>query len=507
MVSPDSDPSDLEQGQTDGADVAGSEGEEQKPKLSLDVKIEKPGACQRHITVTIAREDIDRYLSEAFDQLMPRAEVRGFRAGRAPRKLVENHYRDHIRDQVKGTLLLDSLQQISEEYEFSAISEPDFRYQAVELPDEGPLTFEFDLEVRPEFDMPEWKGLDVQRPVHEVSDDEVELHLKELLGRYSRLTPTEEPARAGDYVVVDVRFTHEGEELSSQSEQTICVRPKVSFRDGVLEGFDQLMAGAKAGDKRTTSVMLSSEASREDLAGKQVTAEFDVLEVKRQELPAMSQSFLDQLGGFSSEAEVREVARHDLERRVRYQQQRDVRRQITAQLTAGANWELPPDLLRRQARRELERIVMELQSSGFNSEQIEAQVNHMRQNILANTAHALREHFILERIAEEEQVEASEEDFENEIRMIAHYRSESPRRVRARLEKRGQLDTLRNQIIESKVIQLVTEHAKFTDVPFELPHDDTAPVSHRICGGQDEVEIPEAEGGEAESLRQPVDHS
>src|SRR5690606_12958549 len=135
---------------------------EPKQKLKLDVKIDKPGACQRHITVTISREDIDRYINEAIDNLVPKAEVRGFRIGKAPRKLVENHFRQQVREQVKGSLLLDSLQQVSEEYEFSAISEPDFRYQAVELPDEGPLTFEFDLEVRPEFDLPEWRGLEIQ---------------------------------------------------------------------------------------------------------------------------------------------------------------------------------------------------------------------------------------------------------------------------------------------------------------------------------------------------------
>ncbi len=500
MVSPETDTRDLP---TD----AEGEGAEPKQKLKLDVKIDKPGACQRHITVTISREDIDRYINEAIDNLVPKAEVRGFRIGKAPRKLVENHFRQQVREQVKGSLLLDSLQQVSEEYEFSAISEPDFRYQAVELPDEGPLTFEFDLEVRPEFDLPEWRGLEIQRLTHEVTDEEVEQHLKELLARYSRYVPTEEAAQDGDLVVVNMRFLHEGEEISQITDESIRVRPRLVFPDGTLEGFDQLMIGAKAGDRRTGTAKVSDEVSREDLAGKELSVEIEVLEVKRQELPTLSQSFLEQIGGFASEEELRETVRRDLERRVRYHQQQEIRRQIVGKLTANADWELPPDLLKRQSRREVERAIMELQSSGFSVEQIQAQANFLRQNIMANTARALREHFILERIAEENGIDATEEDYAREIQLIAYYGNESPRRVRARLEKRGQMDTLRNQIIESKVIELVASEAKFTDVPYQLPRDETAPVTHRICGGPNETEIPEAEGGEAEELRQPVDHS
>ena len=110
------------------------------------------------MTVTVSREDIDRYMNDAYSELMPSANVPGFRIGRAPRKLVESKFKKQIAEQIKGSLLLDSLSQISEEQSFTAISEPDLNLDAVEVPDEGPMTFEFDIEVRPEFDMPKWKG-------------------------------------------------------------------------------------------------------------------------------------------------------------------------------------------------------------------------------------------------------------------------------------------------------------------------------------------------------------
>src|SRR5690349_19596795 len=120
---------------TPETDLAPEEKAEEKKKLALQLKVDSPSACKRHVTVTIPRADIDRYFSEAFDNLEPKAEVPGFRAGRAPRKLVESKFREQMSQQVKGSLLMDSVSQASDECKFSAISEPDFDFEAIELPD------------------------------------------------------------------------------------------------------------------------------------------------------------------------------------------------------------------------------------------------------------------------------------------------------------------------------------------------------------------------------------
>ena len=89
----------------------------------------------------------------------------GFRKGRAPRKLVESKFRHSVSDQVKGSLLMDSLSQVTDEQDFSAIGEPDFDYEAISVPDEGDFKFQFQIEVRPEFKTPDWKGAKLTKPV------------------------------------------------------------------------------------------------------------------------------------------------------------------------------------------------------------------------------------------------------------------------------------------------------------------------------------------------------
>lgn len=268
----------------------------EKPKLKLEVQVDKPSACTRHITVTIPREDLERYFEEAFSELMPSANVPGFRAGRAPRKLVEQRFREQVSDQVKSSLLMDSMTQISDEHDFSAISEPDFDFEAIEVPESGPMKFEFDLEVRPEFDMPKWKGLKLERLTREIKSEDIDRQLKEILREEGDLVPHDGPAEAGDFVVVNVRSRLNGKLIAEADELTVPVKAVASFPDGRVEEFDQLMTGAKAGDKKSAKSTVSHDVANVELQGQDVDVEFEVLEVKKLELPELDADFLERFG-------------------------------------------------------------------------------------------------------------------------------------------------------------------------------------------------------------------
>jgi trigger factor len=473
--------------------------EEEEPRLALEVKVDSRSTCQRHVTVTIPREDIDRYFDKEFTELMPKAHVPGFRPGHAPRKLVETRFRKDIGEKVKGDLVMASLTQVNEEQKLAAISEPDLDFEAVELPKEGPLTFEFDIEVRPDFDVPEWRGLRIEKPVREFTAGDVNNTLQDILARRGRLVPHDGPAAPGDYITTNLTFKHGETVLASAEEEVIRIRPTLSFRDGNIEQFDRLMEGVRAGETRQGEAQLGDDAPNAALRGQKVTAMFHVLEVKKLEVPALTPELLDELGGFGDEGELRDAILDQLGRQLDYDQRRRAREQITAALTVAAHWELPPALLQRQSRRELERAVMELQRSGFSDEDIHAHENALRQNSTASTARALKEHFILERIAEDEQVDVEEQDYEEEIRLIAAQSDQSPRRVRAKLEKSGSMDVLRNQIVERKVIDRILAHAKFQEVPYELRRTNEAAVD-RAAGGGEQADIPDAKYDEPEEV-------
>ncbi|MEX0867705.1 MAG: trigger factor [Pirellulales bacterium] len=474
---------------TDLAEDEGAAEAEEPQRMDLTIKIDKPSACERHITVTISEEDVQRYRADAFSDLVQKASVPGFRAGRAPRKLVESRFRKEVNDQIKGSLLMDSMGQVNEDEELAAISEPDLDYEAVEVPDEGPMTFEFDLEVRPDFELPKWKGLKIERPTREFTSDDVDRQMNEILSRYSKLKPHDGAAEKGDYVVCNITTSHEGQQINRGEEETVLIRNKLSLHDGTIEDFDKLMVGCVAGDKKSATANLTEDAANEEIRGRQVDIEFEVLEVKRLDKPKLTEEFLSRLGDFSNEGDLRDVIKQSLERQLQYRQQKKIREQITNSLTESADWELPPELLKRQSERELQRAVLELQRSGFGEQDIKAYANELRQNLRQSTARALREHFILERIAEHEEIDVEPEDYDEEVMLIAMQSGDTPRKVRAQLEKRGMMDSLRNQIIERKVLAMVEEAAQFNDVPFEEASTDVAALD--FAAGGESKEIPE----------------
>ena len=469
---------------------AEGEEEEKKPRLTLETKVEPRSTCERHITVTVAPEDVKRYYEEQYSELMGSAHVPGFRPGHAPRKLIEARFRKDVKEQVKSKLLMDSIAQVSDDEELAAISEPDFKLDAVVLPDDGPLVFEFDLEVRPEFDLPQWKGLRLERPVRQFTDADVDAALQTLLARYGSLTPKNEPAETGDYVTTNLSFLHNGKQISSAKEEVIRIRPVLSFRDGKIVDFDKLMAGVRVGQTREGQAELSEDAPTANLRGARITARFEVLAVKKLVLPELTPQFLLDVGGFESVAELRDAVLDSLQRRLEYHQYRHARDQISRLLLANARWDLPPALLQRQSQRELTRAVMELQRSGFSENEIRAYENDLRQNSHASTARALKEHFIFERIAEEESIEETPEDYDREIELIAEQSGETPRRVRSRLEKSGGMDMLRNQVIERKVVDLILSHAEFEEIPYK-PDTTEAEAVGWSAGGEQESTIPE----------------
>ncbi|QDS86499.1 Trigger factor [Rosistilla ulvae] len=465
----------------------------EETKLTLTVAVDAPQTCLRHVVVTVSRADVERYLKNAYDELAPEASVPGFRAGRAPRKLLEKQFKERVADQVKGQLLMDSLGQVTEEQAFSAISEPDFDFESVELPETGDFRFEFKVEVRPEFDTPEWKGLSLTEPDEQVDDEAIDASIARVMTRYSKFEAVDDAAKTGDQLLLTATFRHDGETLSEMEEERVELGSGLSFPDGRCEEFGKLMEGVREGETRTGKVTVSQEAHPE-LGGKEIEAEFHVIEVSRNEVAKLTPAVLEELGDFETEAELREFISESLQRQIDYRRQRSLRSQITKTLTEDANWELPPDLVRRQTRRELERQILEMRRSGFQEEDIRNMANMARQNAQTQTEASLREHFILEKIADDQDIDAAPSDYDDEIALIAEQSDQPERRVRARLEKSGQMDALRNQIVERKVIEMITADATLTKEPVEKSGDASGArdfsVDHSLVRAKEE--LPEA---------------
>lgn len=460
-----------------------------KFKMSLNVVIEDVGPCKKHVQVRVPKDDINHYYLEAVGEMMDNADVPGFRVGHAPKRLIQRKYRKELYGQVKQQVLIDSLEQMAEDYDLDPINEPDFGLDDLEIRGDQDFEYEFDVEVRPNFELPDYEGITIERPVREITDAHVESYLQRFLSQYGELVPHDGPAEKEDFVTVSIDVQYEGTKLRGLPEVTAQLKPILRFQDSEVDGFDELMAGVSAGESRETDLTISTEAEEVEMRGETVHARFEVNQVKKMELPELSKTFFQRIGVESKDDLLNEI-RETLERQVTYQQRQSARQQVLEKITNSADWELPEELVLRQTENALRREILEMQQAGFTTQEIQARENDIRQRAISVTRQALMEHFVLDKIATQEKVEVTPSDIEGEIYLMALQRGENPRRVRARLHKSGMIENLEAQIYERKAIDIVLERAKYEEVEMEETTDDTVEaVPQSICGVSAETSI------------------
>ncbi len=459
--------------------------EEGAKKLKQTVEMRDIGPCKKHIKVIVDRVNVDELMDIKFKELVRGGVVAGFRPGKAPRKIIVRRFHKEVAQEVKNQLLVASLEQLAEDEDIAPLSPPNINPDKIEIPQEGPFIYEFDVEVRPEFDLPEYKGLKIRRPVHTFTDEEYQQEERRLLSADGQIVPKPEGnAQVGDVLVADVVTRDGDKEVGSKREMQFHIEKQIAFKDCMAPRFAEQVQGANAGEQRTVDVVMSAQVADPALRGKTLHMQLDIKEVKAVRLPELNEEYLNRFGVQNVE-QLRELLKVVLERRLEYQQNRSAREQILQHIAASAKWDLPEDLLIRQARRAIARRIMEMRSEGISEDEIKRRIRLMEQDILRTTELGLKEHFVLQKIAEVEKIEVSDEDLDDEIERIAAQNDESPRKVRARLEKEEMLEALAAEMIERKTVELILQSAEYEDVPIgEQAEPNVGVVEEQAVSGE-----------------------
>jgi trigger factor len=483
------------EGQPEAASATATEGgEEQKVKLRQEVEIKDTGPCKKHIKVTVNREDIESRFGDHYSKLVKDSLIPGFRPGKAPRRIVEQQFKKDVGSQVKNEVLMASLEQLGDDFDLAPLSPPNLELDKIVIPKDGPLVYEFEVEVRPEFALPDYRGLKLKRYVKDFGEAEVAETRRRLLADYSQVVPKDGPAEVGDIVVAEVSVQDGGRTIGNIPESRFSVEKRLSFRDGLARKFSDQIKGAKAGDQRDVDVELSSQAAG-GLGGKTVKATFHVKEIKTLRMPELTPEFLESEFGLTTPEQLDEVILVSLKRKLEHDNRRSARLQIISQIADASKWELPQDLLMRQARRALSRRIMEMKSDGMSDAEINKQSRLLQQNILETTALSLREHFVLQKIAETEKIDIDDDDLNDEIERMADQSGESPRRVRARLEKEDMLEALAAEMIERRALDLILDAAEYEDLSLDQEEDTPVATTEAQAVPGEMKDLPESSQG------------
>ncbi|HBL48025.1 MAG TPA: trigger factor, partial [Planctomycetaceae bacterium] len=218
-----------------------------------------------------------------------------------------------------------------------------------------------------------------------------------------------------------------------------------------------------------------------EMRGEKVKALFTVKSVKFIQAPEINEELLERIGA-ESEEELREEVKNILERQLTYEQRQSTRSQVLDKITESADWDLPETLVSKQVENALRREILEMQQAGFSRQDIQARENELRQKAISSTRQALKEHFVLDKIATTENLEVQPSEIDMEIYYMAMQQGESPRRIRARMVKSGMIENLEAQLRERKAVDVILEKAEYTDVKMKPQEENKiSAVARSVC--------------------------
>lgn len=474
------------------ADSEQSEEQAAKDKLkeAIDVKVEEVGPLRKKLTITVPRELIDERVSEQFDELRSDATIPGFRRGRAPLKLIEKRFGGEVGEQVGSNLIGGSYMAAVEKESLDPLGDPmvnvyvreertddkggvkladveklvpvDEALEHIKLPKEGPLTYSCEVEIRPEFELPELDGISVEKPVVKVTKTDVDQELRRILALRGTFRPVEKgKSKKDDIIVGNVRISVDGEVVKTEENAQLAVRDQKY--DGVLlEGFEDAGKGKTCGDKISLDVIIPEDDDNVDIRGKSAKWEIEVLELKRLEIPKLTDELLGSMG-FDSEDELRELVKENMESEISQALRSGLHKQIGDYLLEHTKFDVPEGLSQRQTERTVALRMMELYRSGQPEAEIMKQVDEIRLQAQGEARDYLRLFFILDKIAEKLEIDVTEEELNSAIAQIAHRRNRRFDRVRDELISKNHLNTLYIRIRDEKIMDELLENANVTE--------------------------------------------
>ncbi len=433
----------------------------------MNVSVENLAPCKKLLRVEVEAQKVDEAFEKVTREFQRKTTMPGFRPGRAPREIVFRKFAVDIRERVRRELLNDSYKKAVDDQKLDVVGPPDI--EEIQFNPGQPLQFAATVETAPEFELPEYKGIPVKREARSVTEEDVNRALDVLRERRAKYEVVERPAQTGDFAVVTYTGTCEGRPIAEIAPATKGLTQQKDFwvdtsGQTFIPGFAEQLLGARAGDKRTITVTFPADFSTPQLAGKTATYEVAVSAIRQKVSPPLD-DVLAQAYTAPDIEKLRAGVRRDLENELAHTQEGVIRNQLIASLLNRVNFELPEGAVSQETKHLVYDLVQENSKRGVPREKIEEQKDQIHSFAERNAKERIKVAFLLQKIAEKEDIKVSESEIKERLRGLAALADTTADKLEADLKKRNGLIEIYDQIMNEKVFQLLQQNARIEDVP------------------------------------------
>jgi trigger factor len=427
----------------------------------MNITITDHANCKKEVRLQLSSEVVRAETDKTASELARKIRIPGFRPGHVPTSVIKSRFRKDIRNQVAANLLPDALNLAAKEKNLRIVGQPSL--DEFNFGDDESLNAVFTVEVAPEFELTNYKNVRLTRRVYKVRDEDIEREIERLRERQAELVPVEDrPAQTGDILTVDlkgrlVKETSEAQESGSYDFD----EPDTEIflvEEDINKQFTDALANAQTGETRRFTINYPADYSHKDIAGRSVNYEAQVTAIRFKELPDVDDNFARAVDDkFDTLDDLRSGIRSRIERQAEELTRRALEKAAIDHLLDNHRFELPQKVVEAQMNSKLESFLNHIDLEGVDVRKLD--VEKLREPFRPESERDVRASFILNRIIEAENIEASQEEVEKEIARLAARAGQTPAALKARLTRDEALDSISFQIKNRKALDIVIDSA------------------------------------------------
>jgi len=411
--------------------------------------------CRRELELEIPAEEVSKAMERVAKEFAQVARVPGFRPGKAPITLIRRRFADDIKGEVLQSLVPERVEKAVSEQKLTPVSQP--KVEQLDFNDGQPLKFRAVFDVLPEFELGNYKDLQLEMPVMDVVDEDVNKTLEDMRERAAAFAPAEGRAvQDGDYVQLKLTGTPEGEGEPLQADSVLC---HIGAEE-TMAPFNENLRGVNIGDHKDFDVPYPADYPDAKLAGKTYHYSVDVLGIKTKKLPELNDDFAKDVSDATTLDELNKKIRDGLEHQRDHKQKDLLREKVLGEIVKLHDFPVPQSLVEHQMDVRLERVVRSLAQQGVDPRAVNIDWVSLRKRNEDRAKDDVKAELIVDRIATAENIDVTEEEVEHELQHLAGHSNESAEAIRARLTKQGTLDRIKAKLRSDKTLDWLAQNAR-----------------------------------------------
>ena len=416
----------------------------------MSENVKKISECKRVIEVEIPVSEVMQEWDRVVAQYSSRAKIKGFRPGKAPKEMIKRMYYADIQDTLINNLVPRALNKELDGKKIDPVGRPvinDLHFKENE-----PLRFKASIEIWPEIQLPEYKGIRVRSKKVLVTEKEIKESLEELRAKSAEYVPVEGRGVVdGDYVVAEIKGKNTKTKRFLPTEKVVVLSGHKD-NEALL---NQKLIDLNPGEQTKFTITYKKEHENKQLAGQEIEYDLKVESIKEKKLPDIDDDFAKDLGNYKNLDDLKTKLKEQLRESKKSAQKREMAQEIIGKISEKISVELPESAVEQEYRALLNRHLSSLPQKNLSKEALDSLQEEMRRKAVQN----IRNHLILNRIAEEEKFNVSEEEITEEMKSIAKSHNVPLARVIESINKEGHKEELKDNLLIRKTVDFLVKTA------------------------------------------------